>query len=371
MDDLTPAQRLEEWVAAYIVAKTGREGTPEELRALAAEVPPEMRAKLEVMHAEAAEAAGKSREFVENTHTSSSSAWNQAWLMLAGVLLGVLLQMDTIEEKEEGTTASSNAKMSALAQVGLDRSQRSAALQQKFVMAVLVLGGLVLATQRYRRIAQRPLRPRTAIEYRMGFGLLVNVVVVMRFGAMLYFVHRGVPWWEALATGVGMVVLQPLFTGLCAQDILTGRRSGGSSGGSSSAENKGGKEENDAIDRRAKETAKIWVDLVCVAFAVGGATLSTAAEWQRSAYLTAHPGTLFTGGLFAHARHINYTGEVVLFLGWAMLTRSRFALLIPCFFYATFASLYAPDLDLHLSKKYPGDFERYQAVTPSLIPFLL
>lgn len=369
MDDLTPAQRLEEWVAAYFLAKTGRDGSPEELRALAAEVPPEMRANLERMHAEAAEAAGKSRVFVENARNSSSSAWNQAWLIIAGVLLGVLLQMDTIEEDDDTTLSSPNAKTSTLAKIGLNRSRRGAALPQKMIMSAFVLGGLVLAALRYRRISVRPLRPRTVVEYRMCFGLLVNLVVVIRFCAMLYFVYREVPWWEALATGVGMMVLQPLFTGLCAQDILT-RRSG------SSLRNVDRKIESDddgedASDRRAKETAKIWVDLFCVAIAVGGAMLSTVAEWQRSAYLAAHPGTLFTGGLFAHARHINYTGEVVLFVGWAMLTRSRFALLVPFFFYATFASLYVPDLDLHLNKKYPTDFGRYQAVTPSLIPFVL
>ena len=82
----------------------------------------------------------------------------------------------------------------------------------------------------------------------------------------------------------------------------------------------GEKESGGANDQKAKETARVGVDLVCVAIAIGGAVLSTVAEWQRSTYLAANPGKLFTGGLFVHARHINYTGEVLLFMGWAMLT---------------------------------------------------
>ena len=360
---LTPEQRLEEWVAAYYLVKTGREGSPEELRALTDEIPLEMRDKLERMHVEAERAGEESRAFVEKTQTESSGAWNQAWLMIAGVLLGILLQMDTIEEDD----SEQPSKASALSKIGLDRSHRSAALPQKLVMATLVLVGLVLACRRYKRITQRPLRPRTAIEFRMGFGLLVNAVFVLRFGAMLCFVYRMVPWWEALATGVGMLVLQPLFTGLCAQDLLVKGRTEGTLKVKKTGE--GEKESGGANDQKAKETARVGVDLVCVAIAIGGAVLSTVAEWQRSTYLAANPGKLFTGGLFVHARHINYTGEVLLFMGWAMLTRSRFALLVPFFFYATFASLYAPDLDLHLSQKYPSEFKRYEAVTPSLVPF--
>ena len=376
--ELTPEERLEEWVAAYFLAKTGREGTSHELAELAREIPPETREKLEAMHKEATASIEKSTEFVQKTRERASGSWSQAWLMIAGAFLGMLLQMDTIEEKVDETKSTSSSiasRVSLLERFGLDRSRRGDVLAEKTAMLLLVLSGTGFAWFRYRRLVHRPFRPRTIVEYRMFFCLFVNLIFIMRFLAMLLLVYRSVPWWEALMTGAGMLVIQPLFMGLCALDVVMSSRE---KNHSKRNESRSGQSEivgenaetEDKNDRHARESAKVWVDLFCVVISLAGAALSTIAEWQRHTYLQNSQGSLYTGGLFAYARHINYTGEVLLFLGWSMITRSPLALLVPCFFYATFSSLYVPDLDLHLHKKYGVEFEHYMESTPSLLPFM-
>ena len=42
-------------------------------------------------------------------------------------------------------------------------------------------------------------------------------------------------------------------------------------------------------------------------------------RWKQQ---PANAGHLYVGGLFAFARHINYFGEILTFLGWALLTLS-------------------------------------------------
>ena len=62
---LTSEQRLEEWAAAYYLAKTGRDGSAKGIRALVDKIPLEMRDRLEQMHVEAEAACQRSRTFVE------------------------------------------------------------------------------------------------------------------------------------------------------------------------------------------------------------------------------------------------------------------------------------------------------------------
>ena len=163
---------------------------------------------------------------------------------------------------------------------------------------------------------------------------------------MIFFVYRAIPWWEAIATGLGMAYLQPVFMSL-------------------------GLKRRDAADSE-KGSCFSWKEGLCncifLGLSVAGAAVSTISEWQRRAYLTEHPGSLFVGGLFSYARHINYTGEVLLFTGWAAWTRTWRAMLVPIFFAATFMLFYIPDLDSHLLRKHGHAFADYQRDTPSLIP---
>lgn len=105
---------------------------------------------------------------------------------------------------------------------------------------------------------------------------------------------------------------------------------------------------------------------------MGGSSLNTLSELQRHVWkaLPQNRGKLYTGGLFRYAVHINYFGDVLWVLGYAVVAATLWAYLIPLFLFCLFAFYNIPKLDSYLSKKYAPEFAAYQARTKSLIPYL-
>lgn len=105
---------------------------------------------------------------------------------------------------------------------------------------------------------------------------------------------------------------------------------------------------------------------------VGGSYLNTASEYCRLRWKEnpAHTGHLYTGGLFRYSRHINYFGDEVLFTGYALVTASLWALIVPVFMLLGFAFANIPALDRYLAKKYGEEFDAYAARTKRFIPFV-
>ena len=60
--------------------------------------------------------------------------------------------------------------------------------------------------------------------------------------------------------------------------------------------------------------------------------------------------------------------QVLCFLGWASLTRSPRALLVPTCFALALSRVYAPDLDRHLQRRYGEDGAYRRWAAPSLLP---
>ena len=241
-------------------------------------------------------------------------------------------------------------KHSLLYHAGLDRTLHSAAVVQKMMMVVLCGFGAIRASRRFHNRANLTFSPATKVELRLIFGLLINLTVLLRFCAMLFFVYRSIPWWEAVVTGLGMAYIQPTFMAL------------------------GARERSSAASVRNRKScyyfrSEFLSNCIFLGVSSFGAAISTISEWQRRSYLARHPGTLFTGGLFSHVRHINYSGEVLLFLGWAAWTRSCRALLVPSVFLPTFILFYIPNLDAHLLEKHGSSFAAYRSETPSLLPW--
>ena len=333
--------KLEEFVEAYYVTKTGMTPTSEQLAALVAEVDAETREKVMALHYESQRDQKKQvadQNFAQSYVSASSKSCNQAWLIAAGCMIGLM-----------SAYLGQLKKPQRAALFTINRTPQENEFQ-KATMYVLVCIGFALSFRRYWYLTIKPLQPKTKVEKRMALCLFVNVICLLRFWAMVHGVRREVPWWEALVTGFGMTILQPLFMGLCALPIYQRKRSA--------------KERSDA--------AIFLVDVCCVGLACAGALLSTWSEYERSSFIAVHPNTLYTGGAFQYARHINYTGEVLFFAGWSLLTRSRQALIVPVFFFVTFHSLYGPDLDKHLEGKYGIVYRRWLQRCPwSMIPFLL
>ena len=82
-------------------------------------------------------------------------------------------------------------------------------------------------------------------------------------------------------------------------------------------------------------------------------------------------GRLYTEGLFAHVRHINYSGDVLLFSGIAMVAHHYELFWIPFGMASFFLLWLAPLKERYLRTKYGQEFEVYAARTKMLIPLVV
>ncbi|MVO18217.1 DUF1295 domain-containing protein [Parasedimentitalea huanghaiensis] len=103
-----------------------------------------------------------------------------------------------------------------------------------------------------------------------------------------------------------------------------------------------------------------------------GSFLNTVSELQRWKWKRkpSSKGRCYMGGLFGYSMHINYFGDTVLFTGWAILTASAFALIIPIFVTLGFVFFHIPPLDTYLAGRYGEEFKAYAKRTAKFIPFV-
>lgn len=109
-----------------------------------------------------------------------------------------------------------------------------------------------------------------------------------------------------------------------------------------------------------------------VALYVVGSYLNTGSEYQRKLWKR-HPenkGKLYTEGLFKYSMHINYFGDAVLFSGFALVTGTVWAFVIPAIMACMFIFLNIPMLDKYLAERYGTAFQEYSAKTAKFIPFV-
>jgi protein-S-isoprenylcysteine O-methyltransferase Ste14 len=111
----------------------------------------------------------------------------------------------------------------------------------------------------------------------------------------------------------------------------------------------------------------LWIGLYVI-----GSFLNTGSEWQRRIWKkdTSNTGKLYTGGLFKYSMHINYFGDSLLFTGFALLTGSLWALIIPLFMTTGFIFMHIPVLDRYLREKYKDQFDLYSEKTRKFIPWI-
>ena len=103
-----------------------------------------------------------------------------------------------------------------------------------------------------------------------------------------------------------------------------------------------------------------------------GSFLNSGSELQRMAW-KARPenkGRLYTVGLFRLSRHVNYFGDVVLFTGFALLTRSPWAALVPAVMAAGFVFVHIPMLDRYLRERYEDEYVEWTRRSKKLVPFV-
>ena len=114
------------------------------------------------------------------------------------------------------------------------------------------------------------------------------------------------------------------------------------------------------------------VDLAAMLLYVFGSFLNTGSELQRKWWKerAENKGLLYTGGLFHYSRHINYFGDELLFTGYALITGSAWALLVPLLMLAGFVFFNIPEPDKHLRTHYGAEFEEYARRTRKFVPFV-
>ena len=115
-----------------------------------------------------------------------------------------------------------------------------------------------------------------------------------------------------------------------------------------------------------------WIDGVGIVLFLIGSFVNTFAELQRNAWKKdpQHKGMLYTEGLFGYSMHVNYFGDLLWVIGYAILTRNPYSAIIPVLIFCFFAFFNAPMLDKYLAKKYGQQFAEYSSKTKKFIPFI-
>ena len=112
------------------------------------------------------------------------------------------------------------------------------------------------------------------------------------------------------------------------------------------------------------------VEAIGMLLYIAGSYINTKAEYDRYVWKlrTENKGRLYTEGLFRLSMHINYFGDIVLFMGFAMITNRLAVFIIPLVMTINFIFNIIPSLDRYLENKYGDEFRAYAGKTKKLIP---
>jgi protein-S-isoprenylcysteine O-methyltransferase Ste14 len=166
-----------------------------------------------------------------------------------------------------------------------------------------------------------------------------NVVIFLRVAfTMFYLVKRRIPWEESISVPLAFAIYYVGYSLF----VLS-------------------------VDKPLD-----WLDYLAILIFVVGCTLNTAGEllrdmWKRK---PENKGQLYTEGFFRYSMHINYFGDFLWVIGYAIITRNWYAASIPAFLFSFFAFYNIPKLDKYLHDKYGKDYEQYSKQTKRFIPFV-
>lgn len=114
------------------------------------------------------------------------------------------------------------------------------------------------------------------------------------------------------------------------------------------------------------------LDFFAIALFIVGSVLNSGGEILRNKWKKnpTNKGKIYTKGFFKYSRHINYFGDLLWVIAYAVITRNWYASTIPLFLFCFFAFYNAPKLDNYLKNKYGKEYEKYAQKTKMLIPFI-
>ncbi len=113
-------------------------------------------------------------------------------------------------------------------------------------------------------------------------------------------------------------------------------------------------------------------DYVAIAIFTLGSFLNTGSEIQRKRFKDKpeNKGKLYTTGLFSLARHINYFGDTLWTIGWAILTLNWWSAILPVFCTLNFIFFMIPMLHTYLDERYKEQYVEWTKKTKKFIPFI-
>jgi len=120
------------------------------------------------------------------------------------------------------------------------------------------------------------------------------------------------------------------------------------------------------------KTELSFIDDIAIALFLSGSYLNTGSELARDKWKKdpANKGKLYTEGLFGYSMHINYFGDLLWVIAYAIVTCNIYSVFIPVFLFSFFAFYNIPKLDKYLAGRYGKQFEDYSKRTKKFIPFI-
>lgn len=188
---------------------------------------------------------------------------------------------------------------------------------------------------------EKTLHIHNASEYtgRRMIIFIFSVVTLIRFVyMMMVLLKRAIPWEESLSVPFAFALY---FVGFALLALPTSK----------------------PID---------FIDIFGIILFVVGSVLNTGGEILRNQWKKKpeNKGKIYTEGFFKYSRHINYFGDILWVMAYAIITRNWYAVSIPVFLFCLFAFYNAPKLDKYLKDKYGKGYDDYAGKTKMLIPYI-
>lgn len=155
---------------------------------------------------------------------------------------------------------------------------------------------------------------------------------------LFVFIQRGVSWFEGITVGLLYGIMVTMFSVWGTQKSFT---------------------------------VGFW-NLSGFAFFLAGSIINSFSDYQRHVWKkqAENQGRLYTRGLFRYAMHINFFGDSIMFIGFAMVTQNVMSFIPVIFIVLNFILLQIPQLDAYLKNKYGDDFVKYAEKTKKFIPLI-
>lgn len=224
-------------------------------------------------------------------------------------------------------------------------SQKSKSIPQKIIIHLLEIFFLWLSWwilfSQGGNVIQNKLHIHNATETigRREIIFAFNIVIVFRLAFMMFFLlKRRIPWEESVSVPFAFALYYIGYSLLVLPTKLP-------------------------ID---------WIDYGGIILFLIGCTLNTGGEILRNNWKKnlENKGKIYTKGFFKYSMHINYFGDLLWVIAYAVITRNWYSVFIPVFLFCFFAFYNIPMLDKHLKEKYGDGFVAYSKHTKKLVPFI-